>query len=126
GGDVLVDRRPGLAAVVGAEGAGGRDRRVQPVAIVWIELDRVAAHAAVARLPALAGRVLEEAAHGLPGRAAVVGAEQRPGSAAEPHRVRLGLVARPDVPELLELEPAVLRETDVLRPLPCLAEVVRA
>src|SRR5207248_5515302 len=58
GGDALVDRRPALAAVVAPEGARGRDRGVDPVVR---ELDRVAAEAAGPRLPALAGRVLEEA-----------------------------------------------------------------
>ena len=47
----LVDGPPGLAAVVGAEGARGRDGDVDPLGIARIQNDGVEAHATGARLP---------------------------------------------------------------------------
>ena len=119
GGDALVDRRPALAAVVAPEGARGRDRGVDPVVR---ELDRVAAEAAGPRLPALAGRVLEEAVDELEGHAAVVGAEEDAGVSAEPERVR----PRLDVPGRVQLQLAVLGQAEGLGALPRLPAVGRA
>ena len=61
GPQALVDRLPGLAAVVGAEGAGRGDRDVDPVGVGRVLDDRVQAHAARARLPLRAGVVLAQA-----------------------------------------------------------------
>ena len=60
----LVGRRPGLAAVVAAEDAGRGDADVHPLGLVRVELDRVAAHAARARVPALPRRVAQDAVDG--------------------------------------------------------------
>ena len=121
-GDVLVDRRPRLAAVVAAEPARGRDPDVDLVRLVRVELDRVGAHPARPGHPALAGRVPEDSAHRLP-RAAVAGAEEDSRRAAEPD---LAVAPRLDVPGLLEGEAAVLGQSELLGPLPRLPQVARA
>ena len=71
-----VDRPPGLAGVVGAEHARGRDGDEDALGVARVEQDRVQAHAAGAGLPEVA---LGAAQPGklLPGLAAVRGAEQR-------------------------------------------------
>src|SRR5438105_137273 len=45
---------------------------------------------------------------------------------SEPERLRLRLVPRPEVRRLLELQLALLRQAELFRALPGLAEVVRA
>src|SRR5918999_3137348 len=85
-GDILVRRRPGLAAVIRPEGAGRRDRRIHALRVVGVDLDGVAAHSACTRLPLLARLVLHEPHYGLPRLALVDGAEESPGCRAEPER----------------------------------------
>ena len=120
GRDVLVDRRPGVAAVVAAERTGRRDGDVHRAVH---DLDRVAAHAACAGLPVLSRRVLEEATVHFPGDAAVARPKQHTGVATEP---QFRVVARLDVPGGVELEAGFLRQADVLRTLPVPAEILRA
>src|SRR5919108_572799 len=115
-GHALVDRSPALAAVLAPEAARRRDRGVDPVVG---ELDRVAAHAAGARLPALSGRMLEETPDELEGDAAVVGAEEDAGIAAKPERVR----PRLDVPGRVQLQLAILGQAEGLGTLPRLPAV---
>ena len=81
-GDVLraeaaVDRLPGLAAVVGAERAGGGDGDVDALGIRADREDRVQAHAAGAGRPLRAGAVAAQAGQFVPVLAAVGRAEQR-------------------------------------------------
>src|SRR5262249_35679416 len=70
-----VDRTPGLATVVGAEGAAGGDRGVDAVGVVAVDDDGVQPHAAGARRPKVA---LDGAETGelVPGLAGVGGAEE--------------------------------------------------
>src|SRR4051794_34662167 len=117
--DVLVDRGPGVTAVLAPEGAGSRDGDVHGTVD---ELNRVSAHAPSGRLPAVARRMLEQPLVQLPRPAAVAGAEQDAGVAAEPQlRVAAGL----DVPRRVELELAVLGEAQLVGALPALAAVGR-
>ena len=76
--------------------------------------------------PALARRMLEDAAIRLPGVAAVVGTEEHAGIAAETERLRLLRRPRLDVPRRLQRQARLLGQADLLRPLPCLATVRRA
>src|SRR6266571_8830135 len=78
------------------------------------------AHAARSGLPALAGRVLEEPAVQLPGHAAVVRAEEEARVGAEP---QLGIAARLEMPRCVQLQAALLRKTELLRPVPGLPTV---
>src|SRR5439155_1395197 len=71
----FVDRLPGLAAVVGAEGARRRDGDPHPLRIAGIKNNGVQAHAARARLPLGASAVAAQAGEFLPVLAAVGGAE---------------------------------------------------
>jgi len=71
----LIDGLPGLAAVVGAEGSGGRDGDVDALWIAGVEDDGVQAHAPRAGLPARAGAVFAEAGDLVPVLAAVGAAE---------------------------------------------------
>ena len=103
----LVDRLPGLAAVIGAEGARGRDGDVHALRIVGIENDGVQAHAARARLPLRAGAVAAQAGEFLPGLAAVGGAEDGGVFDAGVDGVGIGQ-RRLEMPDALEL-PRMLR-----------------
>ena len=98
----LVDRLPGLAAVVGAEGAGGRDGDEDPLRVAGIEEDGVQAHAAGARLPVGTGAVAAQAGQLLPGLAAVGRAEERRVFDAGVDRVGIGQ-RRLEMPDPLEL-----------------------
>src|SRR5436305_1831056 len=71
-----VDRFPGLARVVAAERAGGRDGDVDAV-VPRIENDRVQAHTARAGLPLGTGSVAAQPGKLVPAGAAVLGLEQR-------------------------------------------------
>ncbi len=84
------------------------------------------AHTARTWLPLLARGMLEDARHGLPLHAAVVGAEERAGGGAKPQAPRLVGSARLDVPRLLELQVSLLEEAELLGAVPRLAEVGRA
>ena len=103
----LVDRLPGLAAVVGAERACGGNGDVDSLGIAGIENDGVQAHAARARLPVRAGAVAAQAGEFLPVLAAVGGAEQRRILDARVDGVGIG-ERRLEVPDALEL-PGMLR-----------------
>src|SRR5690348_13504094 len=70
-----VDRLPGVAAIVAAEGAGSGDCNPNSFRITGIENDGVQAHATCARLPLGTGAVTAEAGKFAPGFAAVGGAE---------------------------------------------------
>src|SRR5207244_386122 len=108
------------AAVLAPERAGRRDGGVQlPVG----DLDRVAAHASGARLPALPRRMLDEPRDRLEGRAAVVRPEEHARVAAQPE---LRAEARLEVPGGVQLQPALLRKAELLGSLPRLAVVARA
>ena len=98
-----VDRPPRLAAVVGAERAGRRDRDEDPLRVRGIEDDRVQAHAAGARLPVRPGAV-RRAGRAAPAQfcAAVGGAEERRVLDAGVDGVRIGQ-RRLEVPDALEL-----------------------
>jgi len=126
GGDVLVLREPRLAAVVRPERTRCRDGDHDPVGVGRIELDRVAAHPAGAGLPALTRRVLEDALDRLEGLARVLRAEEDTRRATEPQLAGAIRMARADVPELLDLEAALLRQADLLGALPGLAAVGRS
>ena len=97
-----VDRPPGLAAVVGAEGARRRDGDEDPLGIARIEQDGVQAHAAGARLPARARAVAAQSGKFLPGLAAVGRAEQGGVFHAGVDGVRIGQ-RRFEMPDALEL-----------------------
>jgi hypothetical protein len=71
GGRALVGRRPRLAAVFAAEDSRRGDPDVHALRIGRVDLDRVAAHSTGAGLPLLAGGMLEDALHHVPGGAAV-------------------------------------------------------
>ena len=103
----LVDRLPGLAAVVGAEGARRGDGDVDALGVRGIENDGVQAHAARAGLPVGAGAVAAQAGELLPGFAAVGGAEQRRVFHARVDRVGVGERGL-KMPHALEL-PRMLR-----------------
>ena len=111
-GDVLglqpaVDRLPRLAAVVGAEGARGRDGDEDPAGVARIEKDRVQAQPAGARLPLGPGAVAAQSGEFLPRLPAVGRAEQ--GGVFHPgvDGVRIGQRGF-EMPDALEL-PGVLR-----------------
>src|SRR5207245_2853769 len=70
-------------------------------------------------------RMLEDALDRLPRLAGVLRAEEGGGGATEPELVRAVGMAGADVPELLELEAALLGQTDLLGALPGLAAVGR-
>ena len=103
----LVDRLPGLAAVVGAEGAGGGDGDEDALGIAGIENDGVQAHSAGAGLPLRTGAVAAKAGKFLPGLAAVGGCEQRGVFHTGVDRVRIG-ERRFEMPDALEF-PGMLR-----------------
>ena len=119
-----VDRLPGLAAVVGAEGAGRGDRHIHPLPVGRVEDDRVQAHAAGARLPAGRGPVGTQRGQFLPAATAVRRAEDRRVLGAGVDQVRV-VRRRLQVPDPLELErsrrPVV---PQVLAGLALVAEVV--
>src|SRR3954454_6838911 len=83
GNDVVVDREPGLSAVIGAEDAGRRDADVHALRVPRGELDRMAGHPARAREPPITRGVLEDAAIHLPALATVVRPEEHAGVTAE-------------------------------------------
>ena len=93
---------PRLAAVVGAEHAGRRDRDEHAVGVGRIDHDRVQAHAAGARLPRRPRTVLAQSGELVPLVAAVDGAEQRRVLDAGEHRVGVG-GRRFEVPHAREL-----------------------
>src|SRR5213592_2994121 len=102
-----VDRLPGLAAVVRAERARGRDRHVHPPGVRRIEQDGVEAHPAGAGLPLGSGAVAAQTGELLPRLAAVTRPEQRRVFDPGVHGVRIG-ERRLEVPDALEL-PGMLR-----------------
>src|SRR5262249_10030262 len=102
----LVDRLPALAAVVGPEGPGRRDRDVHAVFLRGVDQDRMEAHAAGAGHPARAGAVAAQAGQLVPGLATVGRAEQR--RVLDPGVHLFGVAQRRlEVPDALEL-PGVL------------------
>ena len=103
----FVDRLPGLAAVVGAEGARGRDRDVNALGIARIENDGVQAHAARAGLPFRSGAVAAKAGEFVPVLAAVGRFEERRIFDSGIDRVGIG-ERRLEMPDALEL-PRMLR-----------------
>jgi hypothetical protein len=121
GGRALVHGRPGLAVVLGTECARGRDPGVDRT--VRRDLDRVAAHPAAARLPAVACGMVEETRDELPLDAAVARAKERARCSAQP---QVGIAARLYVPCLLELELAILGQAELLGVLPGLPAVARS
>ena len=108
GSGMCGERRPWLigfqrlAAVVGAEGAGGGDGDEHPLRVGRIEQDRVQAHAAGARLPARAGAVLAQTRQLVPRLAAVGRLEHRGVFDAGVDRVGIG-ERRLEMPDALEL-----------------------
>ena len=102
GAQSAVDRLPRLAAVIGAEGAGRRDRDEDPFRIAGIENDGVQAHSARARLPFGAGAVAAQSGEFLPVLAAVGRAEQGGVFDSGVDRVRIGK-RRLQMPDALEL-----------------------
>ena len=73
---VLVDRLPGLAAIIGTERARRGDRDEDPIRIAGIKNDGVQAHAAGARLPLRTGAMAAQSGEFAPVLAAIGGAEQ--------------------------------------------------
>src|SRR5713101_5643403 len=71
----LVDRLPGLSAVVAAERAGRGDGNKNSAVIFWIQQNRVQAHSAGARLPVRAGAVSAQTRKLVPGLSTVGGFE---------------------------------------------------
>ena len=122
----LIRGRERLAAVLAPEDTRRGDADVHPRRLVRVERDRVAAHPAGTGVPTLAGLVADDAVHRLPGGAAVVGAEENTGCGTEPEPAILPRAPRLDVPGLLQLEPGVLEEPQLLRARPALAPVRRA
>ena len=102
----LVDRQPRLAAIVGAEGARGRDGDDDPIGVVRIEDDGVQAHAAGARLPEVPFD-FAQARKLVPALPAVGRAEQRRVFDSGVDRVGIGQ-RRFEMPDAGEL-PGVLR-----------------
>src|SRR5262249_50693825 len=98
----LIDRAPGLAAVVGAKRARRGDRNGHPARVVGVDQDRVETEAAGARLPLRAGRVIAQARELLPVLAAVSRTEER--GVLDAGVDRVGVVKRrlemPDAGEL--------------------------
>src|SRR6185437_6628317 len=74
--DALVLRRPGLAAIVAAEEAGGGNARPDTVGILRVGENGVAAEAAESGRPILAPGLLVESVDRLPGGAAILAREQ--------------------------------------------------
>ena len=101
-----VDREPSLAAVVGAKGAGRRDRDEHSLRIVGVDEDRVQAQPARAGLPLGARRMISKTRQLLPCLASVDGAEERRVFDAGVHRVGISQ-RRLEVPDAGEL-PGVL------------------
>src|SRR6202030_1327692 len=91
-----------LAAVVGAEGASGGDRDVDPVGIAGVENDGVQAHAPGSGLPVGSSAVAAQAGQLLPVLPAVGGAKQRGILDSGVNRVGIG-ERRFEMPDALEL-----------------------
>src|SRR6266508_3083709 len=104
----LVGRRPARAAVLAPEDARCGDPDVHLLGTQRIELDRMAAHAARPRVPAVARLMVHQALDRLPVRTAVVRAKEDARRAAEPEPAVFAVAARLDVPGLFEREPALL------------------
>ena len=121
-----VRRRERLSAVVAAEDPRCRDADVHALGLVGIQRDRVAAHAAGARVPPIASLVTDDPVHRLPAVASVVRAEENPRRGAQPEPTVLAGPPRLDVPGLLQGQAGVLGEAQLLRPRPALAAVGRA
>ena len=105
---------PGLAAVVGEPDADRRDRERDARRVARPGRDRVHAHAACARAPIGARRLLPERLVELPARAAVVALEEDAGRAAGVEVVVV--LGGHDRPEPLERLLGVLGELDAARP----------
>ena len=71
GAEAAVDGLPGLAAVVGAKGSGGRDGDDDSLRVGGVEENGVKAHAAGSGLPGGAGAVFAKAGEFEPGVAAI-------------------------------------------------------
>src|SRR5262245_12900088 len=98
----LVDRRPCLAAIIGAKCSGGRNGDEHAFWIYRIEQDGMQAHAACTRLPVGAGPVAAKPRELLPRLAAVGGVEQSRVLDAGVHGLTIGQ-RRLKVPDALEL-----------------------
>ncbi len=103
----LIDWPPGLAAVVGAECACGRDGDVDPLGITRIQNDGMKAHPTGAWLPTRAGAVAAQPGKFLPVLPAIGRAEQGGVFHSGINRVRIA-ERRLDMPDALEL-PRMLR-----------------
>ena len=97
-----IDRPPGLAAVIGPEGARGRNGDEDPARVRGIENDGVQAHATRARLPVGARAVAAKTSEFLPGLPAVAGAEQGSVFDSRVDCIRIG-ERRFEMPDALEL-----------------------
>src|SRR4051794_39470518 len=73
----LIDRLPGLAAVIRSKRTRGRDRDVDALRVRWIDHDRVQTHAARARRPVRTRSMLAQSGHLAPALAAIGGTEER-------------------------------------------------
>src|SRR4029077_224982 len=102
-----VDGPPGLAGIVAAERAGGRDGDENPVGVAGIQNDRVQAHSSGSWLPLWPRAVAAQGGQVLPVLSAVARTEQRGVLHARVHRVRIAK-RRLQVPDALEL-PRMLR-----------------
>src|SRR5690348_18413003 len=79
GRDVLVDRQPGLPAVISSERARRGDTDVHTLRVAGVELDRIATQPAGAGKPAITRGVLQNATVRHPALTGIVRAEQHPG-----------------------------------------------
>src|SRR6187402_2929528 len=75
--EAAVDRLPGLASIVRAEGARGGDGNEDALRICGIDEDGVETHAARPRLPCRTGAVVAQTGELAPCIAAVPGVKQR-------------------------------------------------
>src|SRR6187402_114065 len=75
--EAAVDRLPGLASIVRAEGARGGDGNEDALRICGIDEDGVETHAAGARLPGRARAMVAQAGELAPGVAAILGVKER-------------------------------------------------
>ena len=122
---VLVDRQPGLSAVIRPERARRCDTDVYALRVARVELDRIAAQPAGAGKPAVTRGMLQNATVGLPGFAGIVRAEKNAGIRPEVQRSRLLRETRLDVPDRVHGQPRPLGKAYLPRPLPRLAPVGR-
>src|SRR6185369_15586916 len=105
--DAFVLRLPRLAAVVGAEEAGGRNADPHAVRILRVAQDRVRAKAAKAWRPIFSPRLFVEPVDRLP-RLPAISADEEPGFGDTGIQRAVGKVQRPD---LIDEAPASLEDS---------------